>query len=403
MAAPVLWLVRGIAFAALVGSWWLTFQKWMGPRISLAGCGGSQGCTTLLDSRWSQWFFIPVTLLAATLWLAVLLLTLPSASQRLGRTADQLLAACAMLLVTGALWFGFLMLFVVKVWCPWCAALHGSALVAGGLLLYSTWQTSRTGERGLFAAAGQAGVAGAALLMLGQIFGKIPDTHLLTSDSTAPIHSASPPEPSDRVQYMNGALAFPRWDVPSIGAKAALHVLTGFSDYTCTTCRTQHGDLKALLSKYPEDYAVLILPVPLQRSCNPHLPAGTQDHVHSCDLARLSLAFWKVAPEHFPTFHDFLMTSPLPLDSAAALAEAKRLAPGVAPDPSTQAIQSEIARNTDAWQKLSGSNFKLPKLILRDSVILHGSTSSQERFLEIIAETFSSQKIDAIPITASPP
>ena len=134
----MLWLVRVLAFAAMVTSFWLTLQKWLGPRISLAGCGGSEGCATLLDSRWSNWFSIPVTLLAGTIWLAVLLLTLPTASRWLGRTADQLLAACAMLLVAGGVWFSLLMAAVVKVWCPWCAALPLAAFLVSGLLLHST-------------------------------------------------------------------------------------------------------------------------------------------------------------------------------------------------------------------------------------------------------------------------
>lgn len=398
MAVPVLWSVRVLALAALAGSWWLTFQKWMGPRVSLAGCGGSEGCATLLDSRWSQWFFIPVTLLSATLWLAVLLLTLPAASGRLGRTADQLLAACAVLLLTGAVWFGFLMFFVVKVWCPWCAALHLSALLAGGTLLYSTWQASRTGERGLFVAAGQAGIAGAALLVLGQIFGKIPDTHLLTSGQPVPLVSALPAT-NDSVLYLDGTLAFSRWEVPSLGAREAPHVLTGFSDYTCTACRSQHDDLKALMAKSPRTYAVLILPVPLERACNAHLPVNAQDHAHACDLARLSLAFWKAAPDQFGAFHDFLMTSPLPLESATALAEARRLAPNAVPDPTATEITGEIARNISAWHSLSAANSKLPKLLLRDDIVLHGSTSSRERFLEIIAETFSGSAPQAVPVS----
>ena len=389
MALPLLWLVRVLALAALTGSWWLTIQKWMGPRISLAGCGGSEGCATLLDSRWSQWFFIPVSLMAATLWLAVLLLTLPSANRRLGRTADQLLAACAVLLVTGAVWFGFLMLIVVKVWCPWCAALHLAGLVAGGTLLYSTWQASRTGERGLFAAAGQAGIAGAALLVLGQIFGQIPDTHLLTSAPPDALAAVVPVPTGNSVVYLDGTLAFPRWDVPSIGARNAPHVLAGFSDYTCTACRAQHSDLKALLRKNPESYAVLILPVPLERACNPHLPANAQDHANACDLARLSLAFWKAAPDQFAAFHDFLMSAPLPLAPATALTEAHRLAATATPDPTTEEVAAEIVRNIGAWHRLSTGNSKLPKLLLRDTIVLHGSTSSRERFFEIIAETFA--------------
>ena len=395
----MLWMVRGVALAAVAASLWLTFQKWLGPRISLAGCGGSEGCATLLDSRWSQWLFIPVTLLAATLWLAVLLLTLPAAGRRLGRTADQLLAACAVLLVTGAVWFSLLMAVIVKVWCPWCAALHLAALVVGGTLLFSTRKASREGQGGLFAAAGQAGVAGAALLVLGQIFGKIPDTHLLTAEAPVAPEAVSSPPSDHTVTYLNGTLMFPRWEVPSIGPRDAVHVLAAFSDYTCAACRAQHSDLRDLLKSAPGTYAVLILPAPLERSCNPHLPTTAKDHPNACILAHLSLAFWKAAPDQFSAFHHFLMTAPLPLAPATALAEAHRLAPEVTLIPESPAIAARIAENIAAWHQLSSDNAKLPKLMLRDDIVLHGSTSSRERFLEIIAQTFVSSLAPGIPVS----
>ena len=397
----MLWLVRVLSLAALATSWWLTFQKWLAPRISLAGCGGSEGCATLLDSRWSQWFFVPVTLLAATLWLAVLLLTLPSVGQRLGRTADQLLAACAVLLIAGAAWFGVLMFFIVKVWCPWCAALHLAGLVTGIVLLHTTWKASRSGERGLFAAAGQAGVAGAALLVLGQVFGKIPDTHRLTAEAPVPLadQAAHPVTSRATVAYLDGTLTFSRWEVPSIGSAEATLILAGFSDYTCSACRAQHSDLQALLKSAPDTYAVLVLPVPLERTCNPHLPATAKDHPHACDLARISLAFWKVAPAQFPAFHDFLMTAALPLDPAFALAEAKRLAPGAILVTGDEAISRQLGENIATWHQLSSENSKLPKLILRDDIVLHGSTSSRERFLEVVHETFATPPVPAIPVS----
>jgi len=397
----MLWLVRVLAFLAMASSFWLTLQKWLGPRISLAGCGGSEGCTTLLDSRWSNWFSIPVTLLAGTIWLAVLLLTLPSAGRWLGRTADQLMAAGAMLLVAGAVWFGLLMAVVVKVWCPWCAALHLAALVVGGLLLHSTWRASRQGEVGLFSAAAQAGVAGLALLVLGQIFGKVPDTHLMTGASPPPPPPSAWPT-AGTVSFLNGTMVFARQDLPALGAADAKHVLASFSDYTCPSCRAQYIDLKTLLREAPETYTLIVLHTPLDRSCNPHLPANVRDHLGACTLARLSLALWKAAPQHFPAFHDYLMTASLPLDASTARAEAARLAPAAMLNGDDPWVASRLAANMVAWHQLSSGNNKLPKLLLRDDIVLHGATSSTERFLEIIKETFTHSPDPAIPVSIVP-
>jgi protein-disulfide isomerase len=405
MAPPVLWLVRTIALIALGTSGWLTLQKWLNPRISLAGCGGSEGCATLLDSRWSSWFSVPVTLMAATLWLAVTLLTLPSASRWLGRTADQLLAACAVLLIAGAVWFGALMLVVVKVWCPWCAGLHAAAIVVGIALLHSTWRASRQGEAGLFCVAGQVGVAGVALLVLGQFFGTPPDTHLLTTAPAAPAGSsaaAGTAPPADSLSFMEGSLVLPLRDHPSFGSPEAPHVLASFSDYTCSACRAQYSDLLALLKSAPGRYAVLVLPTPLDSACNPHVTSAVDAAPNgSCALAALALAFWKANPAEFPAFHDFLMTAPLPLDQATAETAARRLSTKPL-EKAAPWITSRLQDNIVAWHQLSAETSKLPKLLLRDDIVLHGSTSSRERFFEIVTETFSPPADLAIPVSTLP-
>ncbi len=398
----MLWLVRVLALPAMAACLWLTLQKWLNPRVSLAGCGGSEGCTTLLDSRWSNWFSIPVTLLAASLWLAVLLLTLPGANRWLGRTAEQLLAACAVLLLAGALWFGTLMIAVVKVWCPWCASLHVAGLVAGCILLYSTWKASRRGEVGLFCAAGQAGVAGVALLVLGQLFGKAPDTHLITEESP-PSRQPAPGllEPGG-ISFLNGTLIFSKKETPLLGSGEAKHILAGFSDYTCPACRAQHSDLKALLQSAPGSYALIILPTPLDRSCNPHLPPAARDHPDACALASMALAFWKENPALFPAYHEFLMTAPLPLSPASARQEAVRLAPKMDFSLHKEWIAQSIAANIEGWHQLSAGNSNLPKLLLRDDIVLHGSAASRERFFEIIQETFPASVAPAIPVISPP-
>ncbi len=408
LALPLLWLVRALALLSCLAAGWLTVIKWINPRVTVAGCGGSEGCATLLDSRWSNWFSIPVTLLAATLWLAVLLLTLPAANRWLGRTANQLLAASALLLIAGALWFGTLMVAVEKIWCPWCAALHLSALGAGTLLLFASWRASRQGEAGLLCAAGQAGVAGAALLILGQLFGKLPDTHRITTENppAAPAVPAMARTAAGSVAFLAGTMVFAIDEVPVMGPPDAPHVFAGFSDYTCTACRSQHSDLKALLKSVPDTYAVMILPTPLDPACNPNVaipPANSTRHAGACALARIALAFWKAAPAQFPALHDFLMTSPLPLSPESALAEATRLAPGIPLEADAAWITDRIAGNIESWRLLSSENTNLPKLVLRDDVVLHGSTANRARFFEIIEETFPPIPADSIPVSTRPP
>lgn len=414
-APPRLWLVRFLAVSALAASMGLTLWKWMQAGPEIPGCGpGGEGCGAVLESRWSLWFSVPVTLLAASLWLTVLILTLPKVQHALGRTADQLVAATGALLVGGALWFGGLLLLVVKAWCVWCLALHLTALLVGGLILYSIWRAEKAGGPGLLTVASHAACAGLVLLVVGQLFGTPPDTHLLTSETpplppsataaerpesaaiTAPANSGSrrlkgtpSREDAREVVYLKGTLTLSLAEHPLIGSPAASHILTEFFDYTCPTCRTLHGDLSDLQKSAPGEYAVLLLPTPLNHACNPSLPEGAADHPHACELAQLALAFWHAAPGKFPAFHEFLMTAAAPLTPEAALNEARRLAPAANLDgESASWISEHLAANAAIWKRISQENPKMPKLLLRDALIMHGAPVSRERFQEVIQNAF---------------
>lgn len=390
LAMPLLWLVRALALVSSLVAGWLTVLEWANPIVDIAGCGGADGCAALLDSRWSHWFSIPVTLLATLLWSAVLFLTHPAANRWLGRTADQLLATCAIFLLAGAVWFGTLMVVVVKVWCPWCAGLHIAALIAGSLLLYATWRSTREGAVGIFCAAGQAGLAGGALLVLGQVFGKPPDTHLVTADSQAASVESSAALPREEIwSLLKGTLQIPKTEAPLLGSPDAPHVLAAFSDYSCTTCRAQHQALKELLVRKPGIFAIVLLPTPLDPACNPHVPPATPGRsVESCPLAYLSLAIWKTAPDLFPGFHDYLMNAAQPPSLASARKELARIAPQLTLVVEEEWITVRIQANILAWHGLSPQTSKLPKLILSDDFILHGNPNSREKFFEVIEEHF---------------
>lgn len=407
---PALPALRVIAAASLAACLWLTWKKWTGGIPPLAGCGGTSGggCGAALTGRWSEWFSLPVTFLAAAVWGAVLVLTLPSVRSALGRAADQLLAGAATLLIVSAAWFSGLMLWEIRAFCPWCAALHAAGLIAGTLILLSTRNASKEGDPGLFAAAAQAGAASAALLILGQLFGTAPETHQLTGAAVSPEPPPGPRAPfaglPERV-YLDGALRFDPANVPLLGDPGAPQVLVEVFDYTCPACRTQHRDLKKLLRDSPGKFAVAAMPAPLDRACNPHAPVSPKGHEESCALTRLALAVWVENPVTFPAFHDFLMSSGRAPGLAGALAEARRLLPGrdlekIASGP---AVNQLLAENIRIHGILSRESSTMPKLILRGDRVLHGLPSGSRRFQEIIESEFTppfSIPNPSIPVSA---
>ncbi len=92
-----------------------------------------------------------------------------------------------------------------------------------------------------------------------------------------------------------------------LGNPDAEHVLVEMLDYTCRHCRRLHPYLHASLERYGDQLAIVVLYVPLSKKCNSSVKRDQVVHLHACDYARLGYSVWKLAPEHFAEFHDYLL------------------------------------------------------------------------------------------------
>ncbi len=65
------------------------------------------------------------------------------------------------------------------------------------------------------------------------------------------------------------------------------------SDYACPHCRATHHVVSQTLRRYDGQISLLVLPIPLDRRCNPQLleTEGTPEP-QDCALNRLALAVW---------------------------------------------------------------------------------------------------------------
>ncbi len=347
----LLWIVRVLSFSALAVCLWLFARKLSGDINSLAGCGAGDECEQVMGSAWSEWFHIPVTLLAAFLYLGVLLLTIPSVQRVLGRTGDQLLAANGVTLLAAAAYFVGILLFKLEKKCPWCFTLHLTGVVTGGIILMDAFSKRRTGERGVLGAASLTGFMAMCVLVAGQVWGPKPATYEMMN-----------------LTYLNDSLKFDPTKLPILGKPDAKIVLVEFFDYTCTSCRNLAGDLRALKRKWPDTFAVIALPSPLSRNCNAYLKPGVPEHVGACDLARLSLTLWRAKPAAFQDFHDYLLSIPLPvtLDKVAlARLKADELAgaEAMATASKDEWVARQIESNAKTLGRLTEGSIAMPKLL----------------------------------------
>jgi len=93
---------------------------------------------------------------------------------------------------------------------------------------------------------------------------------------------------------------------PILGSPQARHVVIELFDYTCPHCREMNRHIEVARERFGDQLAIVVMPVPLNRECNPTVLNPTSEHVDACEIARLALAVWRVDPDVFPVFHRWL-------------------------------------------------------------------------------------------------
>jgi uncharacterized membrane protein len=379
-------LLRTASLAGLLLSGWLLFQKLTGKITYLVGCGSGSGCENVLGSRWSQWLHVPVTALSLALYVTLLALTF-----RPHRPAALALGA---MLAGAAIWFALVQAFILRAFCPWCLAAHAVGLFCAVLI----FRAGERGERRIGPLA--AGMAALAMLITGQIFGPAPATHAethATLEATAPAPGKPLPvheRGEGRLVSFLGNKKYRIASLPHLGDPAAPHVLVKYFDYTCDSCRDLHEDLEAVMAKHPGKFCIVVLPCPIQRACNPHVPAHLADHAHACDLARLALACWRTEPARFAAVHHALFAQPAPAPANARATVAgllsRPLADAALHDPW---IDEMLAADAADYQRVnvtnSGqTNYLMPKLLVGGTRMLHGVTQSREILFQALEREF---------------
>ena len=379
-------LVRAFASIGLGITGYLLIMKLTGEISSIVGCGGEGGCANVLGSKWSAWVHIPVSLLAALFYAAVIALSF--------LRSRSLLISSALVLIGAALWFIGIMTYKIESFCPWCLATH----ITGILTAISIFVTTRRTGPVSWTACSIFAFAPLSVLIGGQIWGPEPDTHAISEyaakTKNKPIHQRG----SGR-QLTYGGKIFNMAELPFIGPADAKHVFVKYFDYTCGSCRNMEEDLDKLMEKHPGKFAVVLLPTPLNRKCNSNLPlrphwranlkTKIEDHPWACELAKLGLAAWRAQPESFPEVHKRLFSRPI-LTVEEARREVSRIIPKEKLSQSLKDpwINDLIKANTEDHQTLSAQSVVMPKLLIVDTKVFQGVAKSSDIFVSAMEKLF---------------
>ncbi len=434
----VRWIVRGLALVALAGS---SFLAWLSLQAGDAG-GGCAGlawfdCEDVLAGRWASWLGLPISLAAVGTYAAVF-----TASWLIGpRTTASVrrwtwIALCFLLAsaIGAALWFIVLMALVIHKACIYCLAVHTCGLCIAVLLVRNVpWRRESAPEGVGLSSAGiaiAAATAGLAVLIGGQIFFppglKVEQISDLVDDSTdtpgggggttpdpapdGPLRKSGPVLPPDATatqtrgvpgpndpRFADGVLMLDPWNHPIVGNPDAPHVVVKLFDYSCHQCRQLHRHLEKARGRYGDQLAIVVIPVPINTDCNEYIEKTHRDHVYACDYARLSLAVWRLAPQEFVAYHDWLMgTIPYPsLLDATIRAEDLVGRDALKKERDSAAVAEALGHYVRLFGQIRGA---VPKLIFDGRHVIsrfNRETLKTEEVIELLEEKTGIEPADA--------
>ena len=409
-AAVTLSLLAAIVAGYLgVVSWRMHGTPW--------GCGAGSGCADVLRSRWSNVAGIPAGLFAALAYLALAGLTWRSA-RKPGGWRTKGIVIVASLVMSTAIYFILLQVAVIQVLCGWCLFDHALGLLAAlTAFIVARRQTPRltpavmkksrlddplaeydapqseplSQPRGRRASALPGLLTGVAISMgfvITQHFtGRTPDIARIESGPEAEGEGGDL-----KLTLKNGEAAIRLSSSPVLGSPQASRRLVLMYDYCCPHCREAHAVIRRLQPLAKNDWQVVFVPAPLNRDCNSAIEETEERFRDACELARLSLAVWKLRPDDWPAFDDWLFEPELPRPLAEAKVHAAALygelevAESLLDPAINQAIQSNVA----AW--IASGSQVLPVILSPGVSGIAGRTESEDELKSVLTREFGFPK-----------
>ena len=146
-----------------------------------------------------------------------------------------------------------------------------------------------------------------------------------SKDTPKKTDSTDDPKPERRLIRIIGDTKLDVRQWPLLGKPDAKYVFVEMYDYTCPHCRDMHHEIDEAFKKFGDDLAVLTLPVPLNATCNNQVGRTESQHREACDIANLAVTVWKLTPEKYREYHDWLFESNRARTAAAARERAVKI------------------------------------------------------------------------------
>jgi uncharacterized membrane protein len=368
------WVVIVLAYAAFFISVYLAWSSWRGTQ--LAGCGGTElNCEDVISTRWGKWFGIPVSagallIYAGMFWISHLMRK--SATQKDWLVLMFLSAVAAL----SALWFIGLQIFEVRSYCVYCMAVHACGVLIAIIVLKKI-PIKQIGIKPITSVI-VAGMIGVVILAGGQLYGIHKTNNQIVTEPVNPQvaeQSQAAEQPPVELQHQEvslaeGKLQFLLDDSPVLGSKEASNFIAHFFDYTCPACRKFHPTLKSTQQLH-EQTSLIMVPIPLDAACNPAIRETAYIHQNACAFAKIGLTIWKIAPQSYEAYDEFMFKDQFPPSLAAAQEVAAHLAGKNAIDRALTdpEVMNDLTKGIMMFYSPAFQEKALPALVTKSQVI----------------------------------
>jgi protein-disulfide isomerase len=200
----------------------------------------------------------------------------------------------------------------------------------------------------------------------------------------APAKPIKPAEVKRRLINVNGgqfSLDIRQW--PLIGKPDAKYVFVEMFDYTCPYCRATHQAVRGAIEHFGDDLAIIALPVPLDASCNRTVAQTAPEHADACEIARISVAVWRVNRAKFAEFHSWLFDPSYRPSAGDAFQRAAQLVgdKAIRDELAKPTAGSYVARHVDLYERVGAGS--LPKIIFSNTSV-SGSVEAASTLIDMI-------------------
>lgn len=171
---------------------------------------------------------------------------------------------------------------------------------------------------------------------------------------------------------------------PVVGHPYAPVRFVEMMDYTCPHCRRLHPYIKKAVERYGDQLGFVIYHVPLSRKCNQLVVMDQAMHADACEYSRMAYSVWKLAPEKFAEYHDWLLEG----KKAPPVYEAKKKAMELAGEAvlTNKDIEAEAkARVATFAAQMEPLKVGLPVLVFEGGIV-RGMPDTEAEWFKIFEE-----------------